>query len=169
MRTLTELHERHLSGVMAALLPFSIGKLFSASAFVFTSAAEDLARAAKIAGGLSGLLLCVTAITFLVQQTRLNLSLKGPRDLDRRGRWHDDGFVFMTLGKASFIAVSFTAMTLFFLEKVARGLDLPPVFFLQAALFVCGASFSLAFFGINFWPTRLAEHAPPDGSGSTAD
>jgi hypothetical protein len=160
MPTITELHERYLTWVMVAVLLFSIEKLFSASAFVFTSAAEDLARAARIAGWLSGLLLLVTAITFSVRQTRLYLSLQGPKDLDRRGRFRDDGFVFMAMRNASFIAVCATAWTLFMLEQIARGLDLPPVFFLQAALFVCGASFTLAFFGISFWAARVAEHEP---------
>ena len=152
--TMTEIHEGHLRWSILAVFLFALKYLLDALALTFEDTAAGLERAAQIAALLSAIVIVATVMVSLLRQTRLLLRLTGPADLRLRGRLHEDGYTFYAIRIAAWISLVVTGIAMVVLETIAWDSSLPPAFFLQISLFMLGASFSLAFAIIDFWPAR---------------
>lgn len=156
--SMTELWERYHHRLVVCAFLFSIKSLLGAAVFVFPDAAAGLQLAAWIFGVMTWLAFFVLSMIFMVQQTKLFLSLTGPADLRRRGRLHEDGFTFHVLKTATCVSWVVTVATLWILDVIVDAV-LPSALFIKLALFVCLSTFSVVYFVLNLTlPGKEARH-----------
>jgi hypothetical protein len=149
MRTATEIQERYLTCLVLFAFIYSVKAILGAASFVFVDAAETLRALGSLFGWLAGGVLLIGAFSQLFRQTRLLWSIRGLADLRRRGRIRGDGFTFNAIKMASWFSVVLTAATLGFFADVVKTSARPPVFYLDITLFICLATFSIAFFAFD--------------------
>jgi hypothetical protein len=163
-RTLTgaEIWERHLTWIVLWILLHAVA--YSAGALAYLSddgAARLLTAAAGVSFSLALGVLLVGSMLALARQTRLVLSLKGPKDMNRRLRWDGSGFVPDAVRSAATAAFYIATPGLVLLEVIARDTGLPADFFIKSGLGLSLATFSMAFFVLTLRAARDEEPESP--------
>jgi hypothetical protein len=131
-----------------------VESLAHALGYLYPGATDAFATVAGVMYWLRTLVMLVVPFVFLLLQSKLLWGIKGPRDLERRGRLRADGYLDDVAKTAGFAASALTGCALVVLSIGAGDTQLPPAFFVKSALFVLCATFGVTFFALDWYAAR---------------
>lgn len=152
--TFAEIYEDWVKWLVVCVLLAALESLAHALSYLYAGATDVFATAASVMFWLRTLGMIGAALAFALQHSKLLWGLKGPRDLERRGRLRAGSYLDDVLKNASFAACVTTGCVLAVLSIGAGDTRLPPVFFVKVALFVLCASFAVTFFALDWYAAR---------------
>jgi FtsH-binding integral membrane protein len=152
--TFAEIYESWTKWLVIWVLLAGVESLAHALGYLYPSATEAFATVAGVMFWLRTLIMLVAGIAFSLRHTKLLWGLKGPRDLERRGRLRTGGYLDDVVRTASLVACMLTGCALAVLGIAAGDTQLPPAFFVKSALFVLCAAFGVTFFALDWYAAR---------------
>jgi hypothetical protein len=152
--TFADLYENWLKWLVVWVLLTGVESLAHALGYLYAGATDAFATVADVMFWLRTLVMLVAGIAFSLRHTKLLWGLKGPRDLERRGRLRAGGYLDDVVRNASLAACVLTGCALVVLSIGAGDSQLPAAFFVKSALFVLCATFGVTFFALDWYATR---------------